>query len=149
MKWELKRFNELETDEIYEILKLRSEVFVVEQQCIYQDCDGKDTSSFHLYASENDRIIAYLRILDKGLSFDEISIGRVVVDKDYRKRGLGRELMIKAMDFVFKNLKEEIVRISAQEYLEKFYTSLGFEVVSEIYLEDDIPHVEMLCRGNL
>lgn len=149
MNWELKRFNELNTDEIYEILKLRSEIFVIEQQCIYQDCDGNDPSSFHLYALENDKIIAYLRIVDKGLSFDEISIGRVVVHKDYRKNGLGRELMIKAMAFIFKSLNEEIIRISAQEYLLKFYTSLGFKPVSEIYLEDDIPHVEMLCRGIL
>ncbi|MFT5872590.1 MAG: ElaA protein [Clostridium sp.] len=144
MKWEIKEFNHLSGDELYEILKIRSEVFVVEQQCIYEDCDGKDRKSYHLFAIENEEILAYLRILEKGVSYNEISIGRVLTNKEYRAKGLAKQMMLRAIKFIENNLNEKIIRISAQEYLLNFYSSLGFVKVTDVYLEDDIPHVEML-----
>lgn len=148
MKWHIKQFNELDPYEIYEILKVRNEVFVVEQKCIYQDIDDKDKSSYHLFAADKGVVIAYLRILEKGSSYDEISIGRVLIDKEYRSQGLAREIMLNAIDFIENNLGEDTIRISAQEYLTRFYCSLGFKIVSDMYLEDDIPHIEMLYRRN-
>jgi len=147
MKWEIRKFNELSGDEVYEILKLRSEIFVVEQECIYEDCDGKDKNSYHLFAKENGQIILYLRILEKGISYDEISIGRVLIYKEYRGKGLAKLMMTRAIQFIENTLNEKIVRISAQEYLLNFYLSLRFVKVSEVYLEDNIPHVEMLYKS--
>jgi len=130
-------------------LKLRNKVFVIEQDCIYQDCDGKDLNAFHLIGTENNEVVAYLRILKKNVSFDEASIGRVVVDNSQRGKGTAREMMLKAIEFVKKEFGESEIKISAQEYLVNFYRSLGFQKVSETYLEDGIPHVEMLYRKNL
>lgn len=144
MKWKIKKFNELKVEEIYEILKLRNEVFVVEQQCIYQDCDGKDEKSYHLFGEDNGKIAAYLRILEKDVSYNEISIGRVLTKQEYRGKGLAKEMMLKAIEFIDTRLNERIIRISAQEYLLNFYSSLKFKKVSDVYFEDEIPHVEML-----
>ncbi len=144
MEWKIKRFGDLKIEEVYGILKARNEVFVVEQQCTYQDCDGKDKWAYHLYLEENGEIIAYLRILYKGILFDEITIGRVLVSKIHRRRNIGRDMMIKAIRFIEEELNENAIRISAQLYLVDFYTSLGFKQVSDEYLEDDIPHIEML-----
>ncbi|MCM1989465.1 GNAT family N-acetyltransferase [Oceanirhabdus seepicola] len=146
MNLKMKKFSDLTVEELYGILKLRNEVFVVEQECIYQDCDNKDKNAYHLFVEENSEIIAYLRILEKGISYDEISIGRVVVAKEQRKKGLARKIMMKAIDFIQEELNEYEIRISAQEYLIDFYKSLGFEEVSEVYLEDSLPHKEMLYR---
>lgn len=146
MKWNIKRFSNLEAKEMYEILKVRNDVFVVEQRCIYQDIDDKDKSAYHIFAMDNDIVIAYLRVLEKGISYNEISIGRVLIDRNNRGKGLAKEIMLKAINFVETDLKEKVIRISAQEYLINFYSSLGFEIVSEAYLEDDIPHVEMLYK---
>ncbi|MBK5241716.1 GNAT family N-acetyltransferase [Clostridium sp.] len=147
MNWIIKKFNELSSDELYEILKLRSEVFVVEQECIYEDCDGKDKKSYHLFAEQNGEILVYLRILEKGVSYNEISIGRVLANKRYRGRGFAKQMMIRAIEFIEHYLKENEIRISGQEYLLDFYTSFGFVKVSESYLEDDIPHIEMLYKN--
>lgn len=144
MKWEIKKFKELSVDELYRILELRNDVFVVEQECIYQDCDRKDLEAYHLFCIENDKIIATLRILEKGISYDEISIGRVVVDKLYRRKNLGRKAMEMAIDFINNTYGNSPIRISAQVYIKEFYESLGFNAVSDIYLEDDIPHIEMI-----
>jgi len=146
MDFEIKKFDELSGEEVYEILKLRSEVFVVEQQCIYDDCDGKDKTSYHLFAKKENKIILYLRILKKGVSYDEISIGRVLVNIEYRSKGLAKQMMKCAIGFIENNLNENRVRISAQQYLLEFYSSLKFVKVSEVYLEDNIPHVEMLYK---
>lgn len=146
MKWELKKFKELNVDEIYDILKLRNEVFIVEQECAYDDCDGKDRQAYHLFLKDNDKIAAYLRILEKDVSYNEISIGRVVVDKSYRGKGLAIEMVSKAINFIIENLHESEIRISAQAYLVDFYKNLGFKEVSEVYLEDDIPHMEMFYK---
>ncbi|MGJ0908942.1 GNAT family N-acetyltransferase [Clostridium botulinum] len=149
MNFKIKKFNELSVEEIYEILKIRNEVFIVEQECPYEDCDGKDKNAYHLFYMGEGKVIFYLRILEKGLSYDEISIGRVLVDKDYRGKGLARKSILQAIDFIQNNLKENSIRISAQHYLMDFYKSFGFKPVSEVYLEDNIPHIEMLYRKDI
>lgn len=149
MNFKIKKFNELTVEEIYEILKIRNEVFIVEQKCPYDDCDGKDKNAYHLFYMEEGKFISYLRILEKGLSYDEISIGRVLVDKDYRGKGLARKSILQAIDFIQNNLKENSIRISAQHYLMDFYKSFGFKPVSGVYLEDNIPHIEMLYRKDI
>ncbi|AWI03050.1 GNAT family N-acetyltransferase [Clostridium drakei] len=146
MNWQLKKFKELKVEEIYKILEIRNKVFIVEQQCAYQDCDGKDENAYHLYLQDNDKIIAYLRILKKGVSYDEISIGRVLVNKNYRGKGISREMMLKAINFIELNLNEKEIKIQAQAYLINFYKSLGFKEVSDEYLEDNIPHIDMLYK---
>lgn len=144
MKLEIKKFDELSTKELYEILKLRSEVFIVEQNCIYQDVDSKDQSSYHLYLQDEGQIVSYLRIIPRGISYDEVSIGRVLTKSTYRNKGLSKKMLLNAIDFVINTMKENSIRISAQAYLVDFYKSVGFKDVSEIYLEDDIEHIEML-----
>ena len=147
MNWKIKRFEEMTTTELYEILRVRSEVFVVEQTCIYQDLDLKDKKAYHLFCENNGEIAAYLRILDKGVSYPEISIGRVLTRETNRRIGLAREMMQKAISFVEEELSEMQIRISAQLYLKQFYESLGFLITSEVYLEDDIEHIEMVRRA--
>ncbi|MGM0409539.1 MAG: GNAT family N-acetyltransferase [Bacillota bacterium] len=143
MKWKIKKINEINSNKLYEILKARVDVFVVEQECPYPELDGKDKNSFHLWAEEEGEIIAYSRILPPGVSYEETSIGRVLVKIDYRGNGIGRKLMNKTLDYILNEMGKTEIRISAQERLVDFYESLGFEQVSEMYLEDDIPHVEM------
>ncbi|KEI76324.1 GNAT family N-acetyltransferase [Clostridium botulinum] len=149
MEWKLKKFKELSVEEMYEILRVRNQVFIVEQECPYQDIDYKDKNAYHLFAHDNGIIIAYLRILEKGISYDEISIGRVLINKDYRGKGLARKLMLKAIEFIENNMNENEIKISAQAYLLDFYRSLGFNEVSEVYLEDNIPHIDMLHKKNI
>lgn len=144
MKIEIKTFNELSTIELYRILKARYEVFTVGQKCLYQDCDDKDQGSYHVYIEEDERVVAYLRIVKKGISYDEVSIGRVMVVESHRNSGLARLIMERAIEFIRNELKEKNIRISAQEYLVNFYKSLGFKQISEVYLEVEIPHVSML-----
>lgn len=146
MNWKIKKFNELNVEEIYKILALRNEVFIVEQECPYLDCDDKDLNSYHLFSEENGEIVAYLRILEKGVSYDEISIGRVAVKKIRRGKGISRKMMLKAIEFIENNLSEDTIKIQAQAYLLNFYSSLGFKAVSQEYLEDDIPHIDMLYK---
>ena len=144
LNWKLKKFNELSTEELYKIIRLRIEVFVIEQNSIYQDCDGRDINAYHLFLEEESDIIACLRILDKGVLFDEVAIGRVIVKKAYREKGIAREMLIKAIKHIEEIMQETSIRISAQAHLEKFYNSVGFKKVSAMYLEDNIPHVQML-----
>lgn len=140
----IKPFEKLTANELYDILKLRNEVFVVEQQCIYQDCDDKDKISYHIFIKDNEKIVAYLRVFKKSTSQNEISIGRVVVNPKYRGKGLAKKIMNEAIKFTVDKLKIKDIRISAQAYLIDFYKDFGFTVISEEYLEDGIPHVEML-----
>lgn len=140
----IKKFDDLNTKELYEIIRERINVFVVEQNCPYEECDKKDLKSFHLFLEEKDTIVAYLRIIPKGVSYNEVSIGRVLVSKEHRNKGLAKYLLNEAIKFIKKELKESEIRISAQEYIMKFYEDLGFVKVSQIYLEDNIPHVEMV-----
>lgn len=144
--WEIKTFEQLSNTEMYEILRVRQEVFVVEQNCPYQDVDGLDNVSWHLFNKEQSKgdIIAYLRITFAGHKYPETSIGRVLTSSQARGKGLGKVMIEQAMDFLNKELPGQSVRISAQLYLQKFYEDFGFKVVSEPYDEDDIPHIEML-----
>lgn len=144
MVWKMKKFDELSAEEIYEILRIRNQIFIVEQQCPYLDCDGRDMKSYHLFMENNNEIAAYLRIIEKGVSYNEISIGRVLVNSDYRGKGLARNMMKEAMKFINNQLNEDTIRIEAQAYLIDFYKSFGFKQISEVFLEDNIPHIEML-----
>lgn len=144
MEWKLKSFNELTVDELYGILKLRSEVFVVEQNYVYQDLDEKDKFSHHLFLKDNHEIIAVLRIIPEGISYEEMSIGRVVVKKTHRGKGISKTMMNKAIKFITEDLKKDKIRLSGQVYLSDFYMELGFEKVSDMYLEDGIDHFEFL-----
>ncbi|BFG69153.1 GNAT family N-acetyltransferase [Sediminibacterium sp. KACHI17] len=142
--WYYKVFKELTPHELYAIMHLRSEVFVVEQNCPYLDPDGKDLSSWHLMGWDGNKLVAYARLLPAGLAFTEVSIGRVVSSPAYRGKGAGKELMTTAIKTCKDLFGEQPIRIGAQLYLQKFYESLGFVQVSEMYLEDDIPHIEMI-----
>lgn len=142
--WSCKHFKDLTNEELYRIFRLRMEVFVVEQNCPYQDADGKDLKAFHLWGEHNGKFIAYARILPANISYKETSIGRVVTSTDTRKTGTGKLAMKKSMEFIKKEFGNVPVRISAQSYLQKFYEKFGFKCVSDEYMEDGIPHVEML-----
>ncbi len=146
MEWKLKAFDEMSIDELYNILRERVDVFVVEQQCAYREIDNFDQSSYHLYACEGEEIAAYARILPAGTAYQELSIGRVLVKESYRGRGFATELMTKALDFIREELKGESVRLQAQEYLLHFYSSFGFEKISGVYLDEGIPHADMLLE---
>ncbi|MFE5381693.1 GNAT family N-acetyltransferase [Bacillus cereus] len=146
MGWNLKKFDELTNIELYNLLKERTLVFVVEQNCPYPEVDGKDPFSYHLFKENNGEIIAYLRIVPAGVSYQEISIGRVFVRKEYRGQGIAEELLKKGLDFIQNELKEKTVKIQAQDYLRKFYSSFGFQTISETYLEDNIPHIDMVLQ---
>ena len=144
MHWEIKAFDQLSLQELYTILTLRTNVFVVEQACPYPEVDGKDPNCLHLLGTINGELVAYLRILPAGLRYDKVSIGRVVIKPSHRGKGLGRPMMEQAIHCITNEWKESQIIIGAQAYLEKFYQSLGFEPVSEVYLEDDIQHLDML-----
>jgi len=146
MNLKIKPFKKLTLDELYDILKLRDEVFVVEQHCFYQDCDDIDKEAHHLFYEDNSKIISYLRIYKKYASKDEVSIGRVAVKQEFRGKGLAKELMNEAIKFIENNLNINNIEISAQSYLIDFYKNLGFIVISEEYLDAGIPHVDMLYR---
>ncbi|WP_282788139.1 GNAT family N-acetyltransferase [Flavobacterium croceum] len=143
LNWQIKQFNELSTTETYQILALRSLVFVVEQNCVYQDIDNKDQKAFHLFCIENNQIIAYARLFKAGDYFNEASIGRVVVHPNYRGKNNGHKLMQQAILLCENILHETKITISAQQYLKKFYETHGFVQTSAMYLEDDIPHIQM------
>jgi len=144
MEFIVKTFNELTTTELYDILHLRSEVFVVEQDCVYQDIDYKDQKAFHVIGIKNHQIIAYARVFDSGDYFKKPSIGRIVVKESERKFKYGYQLVESSIQFIQDNFEEKDILISAQTYLTKFYNSLGFMQIGEGYLEDGIPHIKML-----
>tara|TARA_B100001059_G_scaffold92716_1_gene91815 strand:+ start:23 stop:472 length:450 start_codon:yes stop_codon:yes gene_type:complete len=145
MKTYIKKFQELTADEIYNILKLRSEVFVVEQNCVYQDLDGKDERAMHLFYKKENEMIAYTRIFQKGDYYPENpSIGRVVVSKKERGKEIGKSIMKESILYIKNNYKSKSIELSAQKYLDKFYNELGFYRVGKDYLEDGIPHQRML-----
>ena len=138
-----KKFTELTTTELYEILQIRSEVFVVEQDCVYQDLDGKDQKSLHVIGFKQDKIVAYSRIFKPGDYFQNASIGRVVVSISERKFGFGHDLMKASIKAIENQYQVIDITISAQVYLQKFYESHGFFKIGESYLEDGIPHIRM------
>lgn len=146
LQWKIKPFNALSVNELYDILRLRSEIFVVEQNCVYLDLDGKDKVALHLFGEYEGKIVAYVRLFKAGICFDNASIGRVTVAANYRDRKWGHELMREAIVGIALHFGESKITIGAQLYLKKFYESHKFIQSSDMYLEDDIPHIEMI-RG--
>ena len=144
LHWTYKPFDALTPAELYAIMQLRNEVFVVEQNCVYQDADNKDAPSFHLCGWDKNILVTYCRIIPPGIAFAEASIGRVVTAGVYRKTGTGRELMQRAIKATLQQFNCRQITIGAQLYLKTFYTSLGFKQTSSTYLEDGIEHIEML-----
>lgn len=142
--WILKKFDDLSPHELYAIIKLRNEVFVVEQDCVFQDADDKDQPSFHLMGMNGSKLLAYSRIVPPGIAYKEPSIGRVVSSPSLRGTGIGKELMTQSIESLFKLFGHSPIKIGAQVYLLKFYASFGFNPSGAIYLEDGIEHITML-----
>ena len=145
-QWRTSAFPDLTNAELYDLLRLRQEVFVVEQQSIYLDLDGKDQASMHMLCREGGELVAYQRLLPPGLSYDESAIGRIVVCRRARGSDLGRELVRRGIAHNLDLWPHCDIRINAQSYLKKFYLELGFDIASDDYDLDGIPHVEMLYR---
>ena len=148
LQWECLPFNELTNQQLYSILQLRNQVFVVEQNCPYQDADDKDQKSYHLLGMMGNDLAAYARLLPKGVSYEFPSIGRVVTSPKYRRSGAGVALMKEAIQRCNALFGKQPIKIGAQLYLKQFYGSLGFSQTSEMYLEDDIEHIEMLREAD-
>ncbi|MDT0675385.1 GNAT family N-acetyltransferase [Autumnicola musiva] len=144
MEIEIKNFSELNTEELYEILQLRSEIFVVEQDCVYQDIDGKDQKGLHILGKKGGKLVAYTRCFNKGFYFEEAAIGRVLVKIQERKYGYGHQIMQASIKAIRELFKTDNIKLSAQQYLVKFYESHGFSTTGEGYLEDGIPHIAMV-----
>lgn len=140
----VKRFRDLSPDELYQILRLRNEVFVVEQKCSYQDADNKDQHCDHLMLLKDGILVAYARLVPAGLSFSEVSIGRVLTSSEVRGSGAGKILMKLAIEKCHELFGKVVIRIAAQTYAKDFYAALGFKETGIAYLEDDIPHMEMV-----
>lgn len=140
IKWYWKSFSELSKEELYLIIAVREEIFVVEQGLNYVDCDGMDQKAYHLFGSLNDKIVAYLRVFEPGIKYPEASFGRVLNTKSVRGKGVGKELVRRGME----KIGNVPVKISAQSYLRKFYEDFGFKVIGEEYLEEGIPHYKMV-----
>ena len=147
--WYHKHFKELNTTELYQILQLRNEVFIVEQRCPFQDLDDKDYKCYHLigFDTESQKILAYTRIVPEGVSYQEASIGRVVTSPFVRNGGIGKELMKKSIELLEELYGGVSIKIGAQLYLKKFYESFGFIQIEAIYTEDGIEHILMIKKG--
>lgn len=146
IKIQIKEFNHLSLQELYAILQLRSEIFVVEQNCVYQDLDGKDEAALHILGFKKKKLVAYTRVFEPGYYFKEASIGRVVVRQNERKFGYGYDIMMASIQVVQIHFKTSNIRISAQCYLKRFYNNLNFVEDGEAYLEDGIPHISMFFK---
>lgn len=146
--FKIKMFNELSLEELYQLLRLRSEVFVVEQNCVYQDIDDKDQKAVHLLGFSDGILVAYSRLFQPGDYFKQASIGRVIIKESYRNKKWGVLLMMESIRLLEEDFQQNVITLSAQLHLKFFYESLGFECVGESYLEDGIPHIEM-CRKSI
>jgi ElaA protein len=144
IQWLLKKFHELTPYQLYAILQLRNEVFVVEQDCVFQDADDKDQNAWHLMGFENSKLIAYTRLVPPGEIYQQPSIGRVVTSPVARRNGAGRELMVRSIDEIYQLFGTQPIKIGAQLYLKNFYESLGFRQTGDVYLEDGIEHIYMV-----
>jgi ElaA protein len=140
----IKNFNELSLEELYQVLQLRSEVFVVEQNCVYQDIDGKDEKALHVLGIKAGKVIAYTRCFDKGFYFEEAAIGRVLVKETERKNAYGHLILEASILAIEERFKTKNIKLSAQQYLTDFYENHGFMQIGEGYLEDGIPHIAMV-----
>jgi ElaA protein len=146
LTWKRLSFTDFSINDLYDVLQLRSEVFVVEQDCVYQDIDFKDQNALHVLGYKNDKLVAYSRIFKPGDYFEEASIGRVLVKESERKYGYGHDLMRESIAAIADNFSRNTIHISAQAYLEKFYNSHGFIKNGDGYLEDGIPHIKMIAN---
>lgn len=146
MCWKVKTFNELTNSQLYAILQERVNIFVVEQNCPYPEIDGHDHIAYHLFKELDGEIVAYSRLFPKNTIYTEASIGRIIVKKAYRGKEYGKELLEKSIHFLNSELDEPTIKIQAQHYLLDFYRSFGFEQISEVYLEDGIPHIDMIRK---
>jgi ElaA protein len=144
--WKIKSFEEITTSELYEIIKARVDVFVVEQDCPYPDLDGYDQQAVHIWAEQDQDVLAYCRIFNKGIKYQETSIGRVLTTEKARGKSLGKQLIQYAVETIENRFHTSEVRISAQDYLLRFYSGFGFEDTGKKYLEDNIPHTEMFRK---
>jgi ElaA protein len=140
----LKFFDDLSPHELYAILQLRNEVFVVEQNCVFQDADNKDQKCYHLMGTRDEVLVAYTRIVPPGWIYKEVSIGRVVTSPKVRGEKVGRELMKRSLELCYALFGHVDIKIGAQKYLKRFYESFGFKQVSDVYLEDGIEHIYMI-----
>jgi ElaA protein len=143
IQWILKNFKDLSPYQLYAILQLRNEVFVVEQNCVFQDADDKDQDSYHLMGFLNNKLVAYTRLVPPGVVYPDMSIGRVITAGIVRRSGAGKELMKQSIDHCYQLFGKGPIKIGAQLYLKKFYEALGFRQISEVYLEDGIEHIYM------
>lgn len=149
MEWILKHFSQLSSIEVYEMIKLRTDVFVVEQQSIYSDCDNKDLDAYHLQLRDaSGQLVGYLRILNQGVSYETYSIGRVIITSALRRTGFGEQMLHRAIAFVASQWQGDAITISAQQQLTSFYERVGFKVESEPYIEDGIYHIQMRLELN-
>lgn len=144
INWVLKKFEELSVSELYAIIELRNEVFVVEQNCVYQDADNIDQLSYHLSGYMNGNLIAYARLIPPSIAYKEMSIGRVVSKASYRKLGIGKKLVEVAIEEMYSLFAVQPIKIGAQYYLLHFYQLLGFKEIGDVYLLDGIDHIEMI-----
>lgn len=144
MKFQIKKFNKLTVEQLYKILKLRFDVFIKEQNSIYNEMDNEDLNSIHFFFEENNHIIAYLRINKKSKEISTIS--RLVVNKNSRKMGLGNKLTEKAIDYIKSKWKSKKIKIEAQNYLQRFYENYGFKRTSDVYLDGGVPHIHMILN---
>jgi ElaA protein len=146
MKFKVKKFNALSVDELYDLLQLRQQIFVLEQNCIYLDADGVDKKCLHLLGLVNGKIVGYARIIPAGYTYKTPSIGRVVIDEKHRGKKYAYLLMEKAIELIKEEFKTKKITISAQLYLKEFYESLGFKTVGDVYLDCDLPHLKMVLN---
>lgn len=146
LKWQCQSFSDLSTEKLYALMRLRQQVFVVEQACVYQDADNLDQGALHLFATDEETLVACCRLLPPGKKYTEPSIGRVCTAQSHRGLGVGRELMQRALQEAVRHFPGRAVRISAQLYLQEFYESFGFRTTSAPYDEDGIPHIDMLSE---
>lgn len=146
MIWKIKSFEEITTSELYEIIKARVDVFVVEQNCSYPDLDGYDQQAIHIWAERENNVLAYCRIFNKGIKYPETSIGRVLTTEKGRGKSIGKQLIQYAVETIENRFHTSEIRISAQDYLLRFYSAFGFEDTGKKYLEDNIPHTEMFRK---
>ncbi|WP_209388707.1 GNAT family N-acetyltransferase [Chryseobacterium sp. RR2-3-20] len=144
--WKVKSFEEISTSELYEIIKARIDVFVVEQNCPYPDLDNYDKKALHLWAEKDHHILAYCRIFGKEIKYTECSIGRVLTTDEGRGKSLGKQMLQYAVEIIENRFRTSEIRISAQDYLLSFYSYFGFEDTGKKYLEDNIPHTEMFRK---
>ena len=146
LHWKVISFNEFTVDELYDLMQLRSQIFVVEQDCVYNDLDGLDRQALHVLCYNQEMLIGYARLLPANTRYANTSIGRVVIHPDWRGKAIGKQLIESSIQYIQETWVTKEINISAQQHLEAFYSDLGFITISDVYMEDGIPHVKMEYR---